>query len=41
MCSKEDISNADGSGLSYNITPDALFKFKGKKCVGRKKISTV
>jgi hypothetical protein len=34
--SKEDIYNADGTGVFYNMTPDSTFKFKSEKCVGGK-----
>lgn len=32
--SKEDIYNADETGVFYNVTPQYTFKFKGEKCVG-------
>jgi hypothetical protein len=34
--SEEDIYNADGTGVFYNMTPASTFKFKGEKFVGRK-----
>jgi hypothetical protein len=34
--SKEDIYNADETGVFYNMMPDSTFKFKGEKCVDGK-----
>jgi hypothetical protein len=34
--SEEDIYNADGTGVFYNMTPYSTFKFKGETCVGEK-----
>ena len=38
---KEDIYNADETGLFYNLTPEMTFKFRNEKCVGGKKLEIV
>jgi hypothetical protein len=35
---KEEIYNADKTGLFYSMTPDTTFKFKGEKRVCGKKL---